>query len=200
MQNPKINVCILCCSNDLDLASRLFECISKQSPNNILIIFDGHPAELPPQGHGFNGANIMVSRPEGDFGSHRNKALEFYAKGEWIVYLDADEMVKPEFLDSIKAIIEHNDNVDCIALARYNTYGDDVWDIPERGTQKPFAYPDYQARVVFNNGIVKYEGKVHEGIASTSKMLTVMRPDTDIIHHKTQEMQERTTNLWNQLQ
>ena len=49
-----------------------------------------------------NGAKIYHHPWEGDFSKHRNQSMS-YAKGDWILIIDADEVLDPESALDLKA-------------------------------------------------------------------------------------------------
>ena len=85
------------------------------------------------------------------------------AKGDWILVLDADEIVTPELAQEIREMMEHNyRGINGFWIPRKNT-------IFGKWIKHSGWYPDYQLRL-FRKGKGKYENKhYHEPIAVTGQ-------------------------------
>lgn len=87
------------------------------------------------------GARVMT-RPFDSFGSQRNHAMEQGAlRNEWVLHLDADEVVTPELREALQAIVHEGEG------ARFP-----AWRIPSRvifmgrWLRHAGMYPSYQVR------------------------------------------------------
>lgn len=131
-----------------------------------------------------------------NFAEHRNFILNIIPRNEWIVMLDADEVVNEKFLVNLVKATQ-TDEYDVFRLPRINTFGDDVYDIPEVNWRKPqgLQYPDLQGRVFKNNG-TRYSGKVHEQLTNYIQDKVLKGKYFTILHHKTIEKQEKQNALY----
>ncbi len=100
-----------------------------------------------------------------DFGLHKNY-LSSLCKKDYIINLDADEIIDKDTLENYYYVIENND-VDLIMVPRVNIvkgikeehierYN---WKINEKGY---INFPDYQMRIYRNNKKIVWIRKVHE--------------------------------------
>lgn len=131
-----------------------------------------------------------------NFAEHRNFILNIIPKNEWIVMLDADEVVNEKLLVNLVKTTQ-NDEYDVFRLPRINTLGETSFDIPEVNWRKPqgIQYPDLQGRVFKNNG-TRYEGKVHEQLTGYIQDKVLKGKYFTILHHKTTEKQEKQNALY----
>lgn len=100
------------------------------------------------------GAKIFHFKWINDFSAARNFALS-KSKGEWILYLDADERLSQDSLEELKKIVATREK------AAYYCYVKSVDDT--RGTPSVMKYP----RLFRNSKKIKFEGKVHEQIINS---------------------------------
>ena len=139
-----------------------------------------------------------------DFAKFKNHLTE-ECKGDWIIQLDADEMITETFLKYVKESIKLNPEMHVFIVPRINTvkgltqehidkWG---WQVNEQGWVN---FPDYQQRVYINNGVVKWKNKVHEQL--TGHSFYGLFPNIEEIciqHHKTIERQEKQNNFYETL-
>jgi len=138
-----------------------------------------------------------------DFAIWKNK-LNDYCGGDYILQLDADEMITEELIKMLPAILESNSEVDLFVLPRINTVEGITeehinkwgWKQDEQGR---INFPDWQGRL-YRKGLNWY-GKVHERIIGAKKY-SIMPEDEGfcILHPKTIERQERQNNFYSKIQ
>jgi glycosyltransferase involved in cell wall biosynthesis len=137
-----------------------------------------------------------------DFAIWKNK-LNDYCSGDYILQLDADEVITKELIESLPNIIETNSDIDLFVFPRINTVKGITeehikkwgWRMDDKGR---INFPDWQGRL-YKKGL-RWDGKVHEKIvgARTYSLL----PEDDgfcIIHEKTIERQEKQNNLYSKI-
>jgi len=137
-----------------------------------------------------------------DFAIWKNK-LNDYCSGDYILQLDADEVITKELIESLPNIIETNSDIDLFVFPRINTVKGITeehikkwgWRMDDKGR---INFPDWQGRL-YKKGL-RWDGKVHEKIvgARTYSLL----PEGDgfcIIHEKTIERQEKQNNLYSKI-
>jgi len=141
---------------------------------------------------------------DGHFANMKNH-LTSLCEGEWIVQLDADEMVGELFIPWVKGSIKSNPNVHSFFIPRINTvegltqehiqkWG---WKVDERGW---INFPDIQQRVYINNGKVRWKNKVHEVLEGHEHFgIFPNREDVCILHHKDIKRQERQNSYYETL-
>lgn len=122
-----------------------------------------------------------------NFSDWRNKELT-EAKGEWILYVDADERITPSLRKEIQTIIAE-EKLECNAYA-----------IPRRniilGKELKHGgwYPDYQKRLFHREALKKWTGEVHEEPQFLGKLCHLKNPMVHIKHETFSQMVEKTNN------
>jgi len=141
---------------------------------------------------------------DGHFANMKNH-LTSLCDGDWIVQLDADEMVTKLFLEYVKKSIELNPEMHLFLIPRINTVEGLTqehiqkwrWNVNENGWVN---FPDYQQRVYKNDGVVKWQNKVHEQITGHSFFgMFPNIPEICIHHHKDIKRQEKQNEYYNTL-
>ena len=144
---------------------------------------------------------VMLSLGD-DFGDYRNRAVDVVPKGEWLCFLDDDEWINQEFFKNLDDFVGSvKGPLDAIRIPRSNSFGFDVNERPEQDWLSPagFLFPDWQGRVIINNGRTKYVGIVHETLSGYTCMVDFNGPYVMLIHHKTEPMQSKSDQLWGRL-
>jgi hypothetical protein len=133
---------------------------------------------------------------DGHFANMKNH-LTSLCTGDWIVQLDADEMVTETFLYYVKESIRLNPEMHLFLIPRINTvegltqehiqkWG---WNVNENGW---INFPDYQQRVYKKDENIKWKNRVHEQISGHSFFgMFPNIPEICIQHHKDIKRQER---------
>src|SRR3989344_9164919 len=101
------------------------------------------------------GARVIVNKRLKGFTEPRNYGLK-EAKGDWILYMDADERVTPELKIEIQKIINVKkfEKYGCFAIPRKNIIlGKEL---------KHGWWPDYVKRLFFKDNIKGWTGDLHE--------------------------------------
>lgn len=205
----KISFAITVC-NELEEIKKLvpFLLENKRINDEIVILYDeknGNPEildfllpyNIKPNVQTWRGIDF-----DNNFADWKNKLTE-YCVGDYIVQLDADEMISKYIVQNINVIVGMNPDVDLFFLPRINTvkglttehidkWG---WDLNEKGYVN---FPDYQGRVYKSN--LRWTGRVHEQIIGSKKYS--MLPEDFVYciqHHKTIERQERQNNYYKTL-
>lgn len=100
----------------------------------------------------------QVARPLDDFASQRNH-MKAQCTGEWLVYLDGDEMLAPRDWEALPALIREGD-AESFYFTRQTLYPD------ETSAKVGFGlWPDLQQRLFRNHGRVRFERPIHEKLA-----------------------------------
>jgi glycosyltransferase involved in cell wall biosynthesis len=138
-----------------------------------------------------------------DFASYKNELFK-HCSGDFILQLDADELVSIDFLRLIPEIIEANPEVDLYYIPRINTVSgitpEHIQKWGWRYENERVNWPDYQTRLYRNTPEIKWRNAVHEVIGG-HKQFTVL-PAVDelaLIHHKSIEKQEKQNQFYNTL-
>jgi glycosyltransferase involved in cell wall biosynthesis len=143
-----------------------------------------------------NSSNIVYGENplNGDFSAQKNLLFSMCTK-EYIVNLDADEMISVDFISNLKEIIKTNPDIEAFWIPRWNevTGITDKW-ISTWGwtidSLNRINWPDLQMRVLKNNPNIKWSGSVHEQLTGySSYAILPLERDYSIFHIKPLEKQ-----------
>lgn len=98
------------------------------------------------------GAEVVFREWDNDFSAQRNFALQ-HVKTPWVLYLDADEFLDTELIDSIQTVLKRNENKQYSMMRKIHAFGFEY----KHGIFKP----DEVVRI-FKPDSVHWENKVHE--------------------------------------
>ena len=110
------------------------------------------------------------------FEQKKNWIHEQLKNYHWILHVDADERFDPYFLENIRDIIKNSDPTMSFAFPRLN--------LPGRKD-----YPDYQVRLIKNDGKLVWKGETHETLYPVNRSDSVISfiggSDEPYDHHGT---------------
>lgn len=155
----------------------------------------------------FDGERIQhIDYPmKGHFSDFRNYVHEFVNEGEWVLQLDADEMIDKDFIRILPSLLKENDNVDLFYLPR-NNYVNGItdeyvrkmnWSIDDKGR---INYPDWQGRLYKYNEGVKWKGKVHEQVTGIKNYGMLKEEWAHIDHVKNFDRQKKQNEYYEKLE
>jgi glycosyltransferase involved in cell wall biosynthesis len=182
---------------------------NKKQKDEIIVLYDeknGNPEVLDFLLPFNNKPNVQTWRSNdwnNNFADWKNK-LNSYCTGDYILQLDADEMINEYLVKNIYEIVSLNPEIDLYYLPRINTVEGITeehikkwgWNINNLGH---INHPDYQGRL-YKKGLM-WAGKVHEKIINHSKygVLPENIIEYSIIHNKNIIKQEKQNNYYNKL-
>ena len=202
----KLSYAITVC-NELVEIQRLITYLleHKRREDELVVLFDSangtKSVEDFLRAKSINGEFNWHSYPfDGHFGRMKNK-LTALCSGDYIINIDADEMVDEYFIRLIPQVLEHND-VDVILVPRINTVAGLTpehvskwgWTVDDNGYVN---FPDYQWRIYKNSADIKWKNRVHEKLEGY-KTLSHLPQDSEwcLKHHKTIDRQEQQNNYY----
>jgi glycosyltransferase involved in cell wall biosynthesis len=118
-----------------------------------------------------------------DFSSQRNYAMSL-AHGEWVLYLDSDEVVTDEFKKEVNAIISAPEDHSAYFVQRSNYFLGKKWD-----------YTDRMQRLFKKDSFMSWEGKLHETARFKGSAGQIKAPILHFTHRNLEQMIEKT-NEW----
>lgn len=125
-----------------------------------------------------SGAKVFHFKWIGDFSAAKNFALD-QAKGDWIVFLDADEYFPPQEVKKLRPLIEkHHPRFDVVGLMMR-------MDNVDRESKQNLGTSFYQIRVFRRLPWLRYEGRIHEQLKNyrqARKVKMLFEPDIVIYH------------------
>jgi glycosyltransferase involved in cell wall biosynthesis len=140
-------------------------------------------------------------------GDHTQKNyLNSKCTGDYILQLDADELVKPEFLEMLPELLEENQETDLFIMPRINTVEGLTpeyiqkwrWNVNEKGWVN---FPDWQMRLYRNCDWVKWDGLLHSKIEGHKTYVFLPAEELFcIIHPKQLDRQVAQNNLYDKIE
>jgi len=136
---------------------------------------------------------LVQDKTKPDFSKARNYGLE-KAKGNWILYLDADERITKNLQKEVLHIINNDQNIDFsyFAIPRENVVFGKV--LKHGGW-----YPDYVKRLYKKTDLLRWEGDLHEEPVVKGNIGHLKNPMQHIKHENLSEMLEKTNN-WSEIE
>ena len=140
-------------------------------------------------------------------GDHTQKNyLNSLCTGDYILQLDADELVKPEFIEMLPQMLEDNNEIDLFIMPRINTVEGLTpeyiakwrWNVNEKGW---INFPDHQMRLYRNCDWVEWNGLLHSKVQGHKTY--VFLPSEElfcILHPKQLERQVAQNDLYDKIE
>lgn len=173
-------------------ALNIVECVenAKQVTDDVLVIDSGSTDDTV-QLAKTAGARVVYRAWDDDFAAQRNFAIE-NSDAEWILYLDADERLNDELVESVKKALQENKD-ECYEFKRLNC-----------ALGYPFKHgvygPDSVVRM-FKRTKFKYVNKVHEHaecVDPCRKLKGVIEHYTTRTWEDIEKKTEQYTTIWAQ--
>ncbi|MFW5498006.1 MULTISPECIES: glycosyltransferase [unclassified Maridesulfovibrio] len=142
----------------------------------IVLVWDCAESATAPDLQKFHRAEIInICHPlDADFSTQRNRMIA-NCSGEWIIYLDADERLRPENWDDIR-LMTSCEKCNGWYLPRMTFYPDQNHCRIGYG-----LWPDLQLRLFKNNCNLRFVNKIHEQLTGLEGASGIL-PDTPIQH------------------
>ncbi len=132
----------------------------------------------------------VVKKPFLDFATQRSLALG-EARGDWVLYLDADERATPEFIKEVqKTIADFDPNSDTVGyyINRKTFYYGRDW-----------GFTDRMPRLFRREKLIRWRGIVHETPEVEGKLLEINNPILHYTHRNFEQMVSKT-NEWSEFE
>jgi glycosyltransferase involved in cell wall biosynthesis len=140
-------------------------------------------------------------------GDHTQKNyLNSLCQGDYILQLDADELVYKELIDILPILLEDNNEIDLFIMPRINTVEGLTqewsqkwnWTINENGWVN---FPDWQMRLYRNCDWVKWDGLLHSKIEGYKTYVLLPTEEVYcILHPKQLDRQIEQNNLYDKIE
>jgi glycosyltransferase involved in cell wall biosynthesis len=140
-------------------------------------------------------------------GDHTQKNyLNSQCTGDYILQLDADELVSPEFLEMLPELLEDNNETDLFIMPRINTVEGLTpeyiakwkWNVNEKGWVN---FPDWQMRLYRNCDWLKWDGLLHSKIEGHKTYVFLPAEELFcILHPKQLERQVEQNDLYDKIE
>ena len=125
---------------------------------------------------------------------------------DYILQLDADELISLDFLNMLPDLLELNNTVDLFIMPRINTVEGLTqeyinrwrWNVNEKGWVN---FPDWQMRLYRNCDWVKWEGLLHSKIEGYKTFINLPQDELFcILHPKQLDRQVAQNNLYDKIE
>jgi len=114
-------------------------------PFEVIVVDDGSTDDSLETARSFGPPVQVVSQPNSGVSRARNRAIEL-ASGDWLAFLDADDVWVPEKLERQLSAVEGRDDVVCV-FSDFYRFGAGMEDAPEHQPDNPAA-DDYRVRML----------------------------------------------------
>jgi glycosyltransferase involved in cell wall biosynthesis len=175
MKAPTLGIAII----TYNAAARLAQCLQAVAFADEIVVVDGGSTDATVGIAEAHRARVIVARDWPGFGPQKNRALDALST-DWVLSIDADEIVTPELAQSIRAAIAGN-QADVYSVDRLSSFCG-VW-VKHSGW-----YPDWIPRL-FRRGTARFSPDlVHERLVlSTDK--PVARLDGKLMHYSYEDFE-----------
>ncbi len=140
-------------------------------------------------------------------GDHTQKNyLNSKCTGDYILQLDADELISKKFIDMLPELLEMNDETDLFLMPRINTVEGLTpeyiekwrWNVNEKGWVN---FPDWQMRLYRNCDWVKWDGLLHSKVEGYKTFVSLPTDELFcILHPKQLERQVIQNDLYDKIE
>ncbi|WP_094606103.1 hypothetical protein SPSIL_007730 [Sporomusa silvacetica DSM 10669] len=170
----KISACIIT-KNEAMCISRCLQSV-KDIVDEIIVVDTGSTDATVTIAEQF-GTKVFHYSWGNDFAAVRNYALD-QAKGDWIIFLDADEYIAAERIKNVRPIIEKvhgNRKIDAVRCQMKNL----------EGVNGSLRSSNPSMRIFRSSKAIRYIGKVHEYILKREKPVSAINVDSQmlVIYH-----------------
>lgn len=132
--------------------------------------------------------------------------LNSLCTGDYILQLDADELMTAQFINMLPEILEENKSIDLFYVPRINTVEGLTdehiqkwrWNVNEKGWVN---FPDWQMRLYRNCEWVKWDGLLHSKIVGFKTFASLPTDELFcMLHPKEIDRQEEQNNLYDRIE
>lgn len=134
------------------------DCLESVKFCDEIIVVDNNSKDKTVEISKKSGATVYSTKTD-KFSSMRNLGFS-KAKGEWVLYIDADERISPELALEIKSVINKNRDLSAYRLRRKNFYyGNHEW-----------PYVEHLERLFKKKDLKEWKGDLHESPVFEGKL------------------------------
>jgi len=183
MNSKKMISAIIIAKNE---QSRIAQCLSKVDWADEVLVIDNGSADLTSSIAKKHGA-VVIRENSDNFSQIRNTGAH-HAKGEWLLYVDADEIVTDQLKKEILQVIKEESGCDAYFIPRQNYYLGKLW--PTK---------DGMVRLVRSRSLQQWIGAVHEHAVIKGKTGRLKNFFIHTTHRSLEEMVAKT-NEWSAIE
>jgi hypothetical protein len=203
MSNLKITYAIPVCNEFVEIQRLINFLLSKKQQNDdIVVLYDekNGSTEVFSFLQTLSNVDIKVYKTpfNGSFSCLKNN-LKIRCTGDYIFFVDADELLDVWLIDNIKNILASNPQIDLYTVPRVNIIKNytqaDVqrynWRVDSNGW---FDFPDYQMRIIKNNKNIFWKNDIHEVLVGFKNPAALPAEEKFSIHHVKDIKRQRKQN------
>jgi glycosyltransferase involved in cell wall biosynthesis len=164
---------------------RIAQCLAALSWCDEIILVDNGSTDATAHIAGQKGARVVGVKGR-DFASLRNAGMK-EAKGEWILYIDADETLTEDLRKEIQHVVGGS-SIAAYELRRKNFYLGKEW-----------PYQDKHLRLFRRDALKGWRGKLHETAIVEGDTAMLVHPLVHDTHRTLSEMVAKT-NEWSDIE
>ena len=205
-----VSYCVTVC-NEVREIERLLEFLTDkiQFDDDVVVQYDSENVSMEVLEflkllNGMHWITVIGFPLNGNFSDFKNNLTKF-AKGDYIMQIDADEVPNVFLIENLHSILDANPGMDLFIVPRINTVdgltSDHVrkwgWLVNEKGWVN---FPDFQTRIYRKSDDILWVGKVHERISGYNSY--TYRPATEeycLYHHKKIDKQEKQNSMYSKM-
>ena len=213
MNRPFISYLVTCKNTGSELQF-LLERLYKYGQNNECIILDDYSNDLSTlqvldnasdNNHSF--FKVHKHKLDGNYSEHKNYGKSL-CQGEYIFQIDDDELPSETLLESLKELIELNNDVDLFWIPRINDFmgvnPDNAkqwgWRLTQYEDRLIVNWPDPQGRLFKNLPYIEWKRRLHEKVEGSKTYVHLPSVYELALHHnKTIEKQIETNIKYNKM-
>lgn len=178
----------------------------KRQEDEIVVVDDYSDDELTKSILDKYKQNITLEYRTFDGDYTQKNYLNSLCTGDYILQLDADELISKKFLDMLPELCELNQETDLFILPRINTvegltseYAQKWrWNVNDKGWVN---FPDWQMRLYRNHKSVKWDGLLHSTITGHKNYVYLPQDELFcILHPKQLERQIEQNDLYEKIE
>jgi (heptosyl)LPS beta-1,4-glucosyltransferase len=169
LENPYLTVIILTLNNSDTIA----ECIKSVSWADEVLVYDSGSSDNTASIASELGARVVMDSSWSGFGQQRQKA-QTHAKGEWLLWIDSDEIVSDELKASIQLVLTNKDKKIAYSVNR-------VSDFFGRFIRHSGWYPDRIVRLYAREHYHYNDVLVHEKVDCPTEVVKPLQGD--LLHY-----------------
>ncbi|SAL18153.1 glycosyl transferase family protein [Caballeronia cordobensis] len=175
MTQPTLGIALI----TYNAAARLAQCLTSVSFADDIVVIDGGSTDATAEIARAHGARVIVERDWPGFGPQKNRALDALST-DWVLSIDADEVVTPELAAAIRAAIAAP-AADVYAVDRLSSFCGQ-W-IEHSGW-----YPDWIPRLFRRSSARFSDDLVHERLVMAAKTPAV-RLQGKLMHYSYEDFE-----------
>ena len=195
-QQPLVSIVVTAYNDEATVQQAVDSALEQDWPNiEVLVVLDGPRDQTPQKVEPYNHRVRIFHKPNGGTASARNMGLQ-EARGQWIQYLDADDVLLPDKISVSLAALQRAANRDEVALVYTGYYRIDeagevfalnraepysrakLLAVPGHVTTNPLVRVDRLREVGGYSGEYRYaeDTEIYHRLALQSSMLAVPTP------------------------